>query len=199
MQIPALQQTKIDVADMPLDRLAGSTKIPQKEKIERATQAFEAILLRQILEETQKPVFASGLVNDSTTSSIYRDMIVNQMAQDIAKSGTLGLARTLNQEFEHPSSAGTKNSSSAKADADEPGPKMLAAPKYQHVSFEAKSEQERAGTQSGNFKPLKGISFHAAPKQADLNPNTVGNHLSQSTVTAAPHKHHPVLKSPHQL
>ena len=86
---------------MPLQRLVGNSKIPQNEKIARASQEFEAVLLRQILEETQKPVFQSKFVEDTAVSGIYRDLVVNQLAENIAKSGTLGLARSLTKEFAH--------------------------------------------------------------------------------------------------
>ena len=57
MDITALQAKHPDLSSLPLDRLAASTQIDQKEKIRQVSRAFEAVLLRQILQESQKPTF----------------------------------------------------------------------------------------------------------------------------------------------
>lgn len=81
-------------ADVPLDRLAANPKVPQGEKLAAACKAFEAVLLRQILESAQKQVVASNLTPSSASSSIYRDLISSQMADQIAATGQFGLARS---------------------------------------------------------------------------------------------------------
>jgi Rod binding domain-containing protein len=100
MHISPLDSYRVDAANLPLDRLASSTKVPEAEKVAQASRAFEAVLLRQILTECQKPAFPSKLVSNSSISGIYRDMIVNQMADSISKSGSLGLARSLAGELQ---------------------------------------------------------------------------------------------------
>ncbi len=67
----------------------------EPEKIAAASHAFEALLLRQVLQEAQRPVFKSKYANDSTTNGIYRDMVVEQLADSMAKSNSLGLAQSL--------------------------------------------------------------------------------------------------------
>jgi Rod binding domain-containing protein len=81
-------------ADVPLDRLAANPKVPQGEKLAAACKAFEAVLLRQILESAQKQVVTSNLTPSSASSSIYRDLISSQMADQIAATGQFGLARS---------------------------------------------------------------------------------------------------------
>ena len=105
MEIKPLQTQRIDASNLPLDRLASSTKVPEQQKVAEVSRAFEAILLRQILQETQRPAFPSKLVGNSTTDAIYRDMVVNQMAESISKSGTLGLGKCLARALQHQTSA----------------------------------------------------------------------------------------------
>lgn len=81
-------------ADIPLEKLAANPNVPKAEKLDAACRAFEAVLLRQILDSAQKPVIASTFSNESTAASVYRDMVTTQMADDIAKSGQFGLARS---------------------------------------------------------------------------------------------------------
>ena len=95
MAIAPLQSCHIDAANLPLESLAASKHVPESEKIAQASRAFEAILLSQILQESQKPVFPSKFMGNSTTSGIYRDLVVNQMAEDISKSGSFGLAKII--------------------------------------------------------------------------------------------------------
>ena len=93
MDINPLQSRHIDLSNVPLEHLASSTQIDQKDKIAEVSRAFEAVLLRQILQETQKPSFKSKLSGNSATDGIYHDMVVNQLAESISKSGTFGLAK----------------------------------------------------------------------------------------------------------
>ena len=103
MEIAPLHPGHVDAANLPLDRLAASTQVPEQEKVGEVSRAFEAVLLRQILSETQRPVFKSKFISNSTTDGIYRDLVVNQMAEDISKSGSFGLARSLTCELQHQS------------------------------------------------------------------------------------------------
>lgn len=83
---------KIDASDLPLDRLVTSNQLSKAEKINAVSHHFEAILLRQFLTEAQKPLLKSkdGLLGAS--NAIYQDMIVGNMADEISKTGMLGLA-----------------------------------------------------------------------------------------------------------
>ncbi|GEM_PF-438362 len=98
MIIPPLQ-SKIEASDVPMERLAANSALSESEKIAEAARQFEAVLLRQILESTQKSVFQSKYTDNSTASGIYRDMITNQLADSISKSGSVGLAQVLHKEF----------------------------------------------------------------------------------------------------
>jgi len=110
-------QSNVQGADVPLERLAGNSSLTDQQKIGEVARQFEAVLLRQILAETQKTVFKSNLSDDSATAGIYRDMVTRQLADSISKSGALGLAQTLEQQLgrqAHPaSSAGHDHSAEA--------------------------------------------------------------------------------------
>jgi len=61
----------------------------------------EAVLLRQILSETRKTVIASSETPESNVTSIYNDMVNNQLADKISRSGEFGLAKSLQAQLVH--------------------------------------------------------------------------------------------------
>jgi Rod binding domain-containing protein len=127
MEINPLLSRHIDLSNLPLDNLAASTHATEKEKVGEVSRAFEAVLLRQILQEGQKPTFKSKLTGTSTTDGIYHDMVTNQLAESISKSGSFGLAKSLAGELQ-------KQSGSKKAATPTPspvGPTHLVSPKHE--------------------------------------------------------------------
>jgi len=101
MNIPALQP-KIDASTIAPERLANNPKLTDKQKIAEASRQFEAILLKQILENSQKTVIKSKLAQDSTASGIYHDMVTTRLADSISKSGSFGLSQTFEHQLDHP-------------------------------------------------------------------------------------------------
>jgi Rod binding domain-containing protein len=98
MHIPPLQ-SHVKAADIPFDQLAGNKSIPENEKIAEVCRQFEAVLLRQILKDARKDVWGSQQNQDQATSGIYSDMINNQLADSISRSGTFGLAKSLQSQL----------------------------------------------------------------------------------------------------
>jgi Rod binding domain-containing protein len=94
-------QSKISAADIPLEQVAHDRALTQPQKVAEVSRQFEALMLRQILQETQKTVIPSTYADTSTTSGIYHDMVINQLADNISKSGTVGLAQTLERQLSH--------------------------------------------------------------------------------------------------
>jgi Rod binding domain-containing protein len=101
MNIPALQP-KIDASTIAPERLAKNPKLTEQQKIAEASRQFESILLKQILENSQKTVIKSKLTQESTASGIYHDMVTTQLADSISKSGTFGLSQTFEHQLDHP-------------------------------------------------------------------------------------------------
>jgi Rod binding domain-containing protein len=98
MEIGALQRS-VNAADLPLDRLVGSSQVSEKDKLAEVSRQFEAMLLRQILTQAQKPLFESDLFGASSTNAIYQDMITEQLADRISEGGSFGFARLLQKEL----------------------------------------------------------------------------------------------------
>jgi Rod binding domain-containing protein len=92
-------QRAVKASELPLDKVVRSSVLSEPEKVAAASRAFEAILLRQVLETAQKPVFQSKLMGNSTSDSIYRDLITNQLADSISKSGALGLSKSIEPQL----------------------------------------------------------------------------------------------------
>jgi Rod binding domain-containing protein len=86
-------------ADINPESLAGNSSLSEKQKIAEASRQFEAMLLRQILSEAQKPVITSEFTDNSTAAGIYQDFIVNQMSDSLSKSGALGFAKIFEQQL----------------------------------------------------------------------------------------------------
>ena len=101
-------QPQLKASEVPLEQLAKNSHLTEDQKVAEAARQFEAILLRQILSETQKTVIQSKYSDNSTAASIYHDMVTQQLADSISKSGNLGLARTLQRQLTrqlHPASS----------------------------------------------------------------------------------------------
>ncbi|MCX8155509.1 MAG: rod-binding protein [Verrucomicrobiae bacterium] len=87
----------------PLEELARRPQPDDPARRAEAARQFEAMLVRQILNEAQKPLFRSTLVKDSTASAIYRDQLTAQLADAVTQGDGLGLARALCEQWQTPS------------------------------------------------------------------------------------------------
>jgi Rod binding domain-containing protein len=88
-------------SNVPLEMLAKNQALTDEQKVAEVSRQFEAVLLKQILTEARKPVIQSECNLDSGTSKIYQDMVTQNLADSISKSGTLGLARSLQTQLIH--------------------------------------------------------------------------------------------------
>jgi Rod binding domain-containing protein len=100
MNITALQSNKVSAADIAPEALAGNQSLTEHQKIAEASRQFEAMLLRQILSEMQKPVIQSEFSDNSTASGIYQDLATNQMADSMSKSGAFGFAQVFDRQLD---------------------------------------------------------------------------------------------------
>lgn len=92
-------QRSVHAAEISPDQLAGNPKLSEREKIAELSKRFEAILVRQILTEANKPVFKSSMALGTAGAAIHQDMLTNEMANRITSSGGLGLARQLTRDL----------------------------------------------------------------------------------------------------
>jgi flagellar protein FlgJ len=98
MDIPSLAPS-VRPDHLPLERLAGNPQLTEAEKVREVARQFEALLLRQILAEARKGLHSDGLGEQSATLGIYHDLINQTLADSISRSGTLGLASSLQSEL----------------------------------------------------------------------------------------------------
>ena len=91
-------QPAIKPVDVPLEKLEGS-HLTEAQKVGEVARQFEAVLLRQILAAARKNLIKSEINPESNQSGIYTDMVNNQLADDISRTGTFGLARSLKTQL----------------------------------------------------------------------------------------------------
>ena len=104
MNLAALSSQPAYAAGVAPEALAGNQTLSEHQKIAEASRQFEAMLLRQILSETQKPVIKSSFTDNSTAAGIYQDFVTNQMADGLSKSGALGFAQVFDRQLDRPDS-----------------------------------------------------------------------------------------------
>lgn len=92
-------QTRIDPASLPPERLADHPQLSEQAKVAELSRQFEAVLLRQILGSAQKTMFPSSANPQSFGGEVYRDMIVQNLADGISQSGDFGLATSLQTQL----------------------------------------------------------------------------------------------------
>lgn len=97
MEIPS-SHSHVQASQLPLEMLAGNAHVTDAEKIGEVARQFEAVLLRQILQQARK-TDSSDSSGDPVASGIYADMINNQLADSISRSGNFGLAKSLQTQL----------------------------------------------------------------------------------------------------
>jgi len=100
MQLTAIQPN-VRASDIQMEHLAGNPRVTEDQKVAEVSRQFEAVMLRQILGEATKKMFAADGEGESSTKGIYQDMITNALADSISKSGEFGLARSLAKQLKH--------------------------------------------------------------------------------------------------
>lgn len=97
MDITALNsQTR--VTELTFDQVAREASLPATDQANDVGQQFEAVLLRQILNDATKNLFSTEESN-ATTSGIYQDMVTNSLAESMTRSGGLGLSKVLAKQL----------------------------------------------------------------------------------------------------
>ena len=109
MTIPG-PENHVKASQLPLEMLAGNPHVSDADKIGEVSRQFEAVLLRQILNEAHK----SDSGSDPMASGVYSDMINNQLADSISRSGDFGLAKSLKTQLTHQVLRQTDASSASK-------------------------------------------------------------------------------------
>jgi len=101
MNIPALSSKTVNATELPLEKLENNPSVSESDKISAVGQQFEAVMLRQILTDATKNMFGSSDNSESSSNSIYQDMVTNTLADSMSRSGGMGLARVLAKQLQH--------------------------------------------------------------------------------------------------
>jgi Rod binding domain-containing protein len=79
------------------------------ESIKEAAEAFEALLVGQLLKSAREARGSDGWDEADSSSNPLMELSDEQMANQISKGGGCGLARALMDQIDRPSSPGTTN------------------------------------------------------------------------------------------
>ena len=94
-------QPRVRSQDVQIENLAGNKNLSEQQKVGEVSRQFEAVMLRQILNDATKKMFAGEDGEQSASNGIYQDMITNTLADSISRSGAFGLARSLSKQLQH--------------------------------------------------------------------------------------------------
>jgi len=82
----------IEPAERPVD--SESAQGPDSDKTGEVSRQFEAILMRQILSESMKPLLQGG-----ASGQVYGYLVTDTLADSMSKGGGLGLANILQAQL----------------------------------------------------------------------------------------------------
>jgi Rod binding domain-containing protein len=92
IQRPLQDGEKITAAEAASRIKSSSADEAKAIRAKQAGQQFEAIYLRQMLDELM-PKDSETLFGDGTSGMVWRSMLVDSLATTLAKSNTIGLAK----------------------------------------------------------------------------------------------------------
>ena len=84
----------------PSAALKPSKNATEASRLRHATQQFEAVFLRQMLTDAQKPMLAKPLLGKGFGADMVRDMSVERMAEQMSRAGGIGVARSIESSLQ---------------------------------------------------------------------------------------------------
>ena len=82
-----------------IQSLSANQLLQKKEKLQVVAQQFEAMLLRQVLKESLKPMIEGAIDLKGTGSNIYQHWLVDTYANALSETESFGIASTLKQQL----------------------------------------------------------------------------------------------------
>ncbi|HZU65532.1 MAG TPA: rod-binding protein [Novosphingobium sp.] len=106
-----------NAATAPANAATAPTGAPAagKADLKKAASQFEAIFLRQMLAEARKTDFGDTLFGESGGLKTFREQQDAQFADIAANSGTLGLAKMIENQLSQRAAAGTTTTTATTA------------------------------------------------------------------------------------
>ncbi len=98
---PAVLNTQTD-AVQPKTQQPMSEDDRKRAKLLKATQDFEGVFIGMMLKQMRKSMAGSSpLFGGSYEAKYYQEMVDEKVAQQMSKTGSFGLAKTLYKSMEH--------------------------------------------------------------------------------------------------
>ena len=82
-----------------IQSLSANQSLQKEEKLQVVAQQFEAMLLRQVLKESLKPMIEGAIDLKGTGSNIYQHWLVDTYANALSETESFGIASTLKQQL----------------------------------------------------------------------------------------------------
>jgi Rod binding domain-containing protein len=76
-----------------------ATKLPKNEKLGKACDQFEGMLIRQILNEGLKPLLAKTPGSSAAGAGVYDYMLTDTLAKGITGPHSVGISHLLQQQL----------------------------------------------------------------------------------------------------
>jgi len=89
-----------------------AAKMPKDEKVGKACDQFEGMLIRQILTEGLKPLLAKPPGSGAAGAGVYDYMLTDTLAKGIAGPHAIGISHLLQQQLSPPKSHGPSDAQS---------------------------------------------------------------------------------------
>ncbi len=99
MAIP-IHMSTLSSEHLAVEQLSANKKLTEAQKIGEVARHFEAILLRQFLNDATKPMFGGSEHGmSSAQKGVYQDMITHTLADTISRTGQFGLSQAFRQQL----------------------------------------------------------------------------------------------------
>ena len=97
----------MNTAIAPAQALAASQSTPDpdhalrsRRNLKQSCQDFEAIFIQSLFKEMRKTVPEGGLFTRSTATEMYRDLLDQEVARQVAERQSIGLAEQMYRQME---------------------------------------------------------------------------------------------------
>ncbi len=95
----------------------GNANVTRQQKIEQAGVQFEAIMVRQFLNDALKPSIKGSIEEEGAGNDTYRYFVTDTLAQSLAKEGVFGIGKQITAQLTQKMGAAAEADAQNKASA----------------------------------------------------------------------------------
>ena len=187
-------------AQLGLDNL--STSVPSKvspdespEAILEAAKAFEAVFINQLMKNMRKTLPEDGLLGKGFANQVFNGMLDQEYSQMASKSGQIGLARMIAEQF-GVSASSTSPTSSSKIDEEEDKMVMIDGEEVPAWMLEEIVDDPWSPGENVGPEVVAPISDKPTQQAQDLLGSTVPHHLKKTSQVSPSSVVQPGLSAP---